>query len=76
MLLPLLLSMLTLTSAASCPFNPTNPNACPIWITSTATEARFDLAHAFSVGPSSGEPLIALAQNTNVYFQFDGNLAM
>lgn len=76
MLLPTILSMLTLASAAICPFNPTNPNPCPIWIQSTATEARFDLNHAFSVGPSSGEPLIALAQNINVYFQFDGNIAM
>lgn len=77
MLLITLLSILTLAAAKSCPTNPTNPQ-CPIWLQSNVTEAYFDIdqRQAFTVRPTGGEPLIALASNVNVYFGYDGNLIM
>ena len=73
MLVAVLLSIITLTSA-SCPINPTNPG-CPIWLQSNVTEAQFnvDQDQAFEMKPA-GQPLIGLSSNTNIHFEPDGNL--
>ena len=75
MLLITILSITTLASA-SCPIPPTNSVPCPIWIQSTATEAQFDLTRAVEADPAGGEPLLALSQDVNIYFENDGNLVM
>ncbi|KAL8721994.1 MAG: hypothetical protein Q9225_001429 [Loekoesia sp. 1 TL-2023] len=78
MLLLVILTLLTLTSAATCPINPTNQAGCPIWLHSNITSARFDVtqSQAFTASPSRTEPLIALSNNVNVYFEAGGNLSV